>query len=202
MFSSWLRLRGGHRAQPKVAKAMAGEAALRDVPKAKAGRAVSGPSGSQAMEGISDRGSSARSRGAERSRSRLVARRGSLRNGGRRAGRPATSCQRSCTGSHRTRRKTPNGVLELQAEVGACRESTLPIGRFRETRISPLAPARARVPVFENVDCTASVRRILVVLTRSSGRLRTTQPEISTGAALTSGRGGMRVKRVRESFSG
>jgi len=101
MFSSWLRLRGGHRAQPKVAKAMAGETALRDVPKAQADRGVLGPSGPRAMEGISDRGSSARSRGAGRSRSRLVARRGSLRNGGRRAGRPATSCQRSCTGSHR-----------------------------------------------------------------------------------------------------
>jgi hypothetical protein len=34
MLSSWLRLRGMHRAQPKVAKAMAGEATLREVPKA------------------------------------------------------------------------------------------------------------------------------------------------------------------------
>jgi hypothetical protein len=95
---SWLRLRGGHRAQPKVAKAMAGEATLREVPKAQADRGFSGPSGPRAMEGISDRGSSARSRGVEWSRSRLVARRGSLRNGGRRAGRPATRCQRSRTG--------------------------------------------------------------------------------------------------------
>jgi len=90
----------------------------------------------------------------------------------------------------------------VRAEVGACRENALPIGRFRETRVSPLAPARARVPVFENVDCTASVRRILVDLTCSSGRVRTTQPEISTEAALTRGRGQKRVKRVRESFSG
>jgi hypothetical protein len=46
------------------------------------------------MEGISDRGSSGCSRSAARKRSRLVARRGSLRNGGRRAGRPVTRCQR------------------------------------------------------------------------------------------------------------
>jgi hypothetical protein len=96
--SSWLRLREGHRAQPKVAKAMAGETTLREVPKAQAGRGFLGPSGSRATEGISDRGSSARSRGALWRRSRLVARRGSLRNGGRRAGRPATRCQRPCTG--------------------------------------------------------------------------------------------------------
>lgn len=71
--------------------------------------------------------------------------------------------------SHRHRKKTPNGASELRAEVGACRENTLPIGRFRETGVSPLAAARARVSVFENVDCTASARRILAVLTALRG---------------------------------
>jgi hypothetical protein len=64
IFSSWLRLRGGHRAQPKVAQAMAGEAALRRVPKAQAVRGLFRPSGSLAMEGISDCESSGRSRGS------------------------------------------------------------------------------------------------------------------------------------------
>jgi hypothetical protein len=57
----------------------------------------------------------------------------------------------------------------VRAEAGACRENTLPIGRFRETRVSPLAAATVRVPVFENVDCMASVRRILAVLTALRG---------------------------------
>jgi hypothetical protein len=104
--------------------------------------------------------------------------------------------------SHRNRKKTPNGARQLQAEVGACRENTLPVGRLRETRVSLLAPASVRVPVFENVDCTASVRRILAVLTRSSGQVRMAQPEIQIEVALTSYRGRTRVKRVRESFSG
>lgn len=115
MFSSWLRLRGGHRAQPKVAKVMAGEATLRKVLRAQAGRGFSGPSGSRATEGISDRGSSTRSRGVEWRRSRLVARRGSLRNGGRRAGRPATRCQRSCT------RRTEIGRKHRTVRAGAGR---------------------------------------------------------------------------------
>jgi hypothetical protein len=39
-FCSWLRLRTGRRAQPKVAQAMAGEMTLREVPKAQAGRVL------------------------------------------------------------------------------------------------------------------------------------------------------------------
>jgi hypothetical protein len=98
IFSSWLRLRGGHRAQPKVAEAMAGEAALRRVSKA---QAVRGPFRAFGLPGYG-RYLGLRKLGPFTrlgwKQSRLVARRGSLRNGGRRAGRPATSCQRSYIG--------------------------------------------------------------------------------------------------------
>lgn len=95
-FSSWLRLRGGHRAQPKVAQAMAGEAALRRVSKAQAVRRLFrafGLPGNGRYLGLRKLEPFTRLAWKQ---SRLVARRGSLRNGGRRAGRPATSCQRSC----------------------------------------------------------------------------------------------------------
>lgn len=98
IFSSWLRLRGGHRAQPKVAQAMAGEAALRRVSKAQAVRGLFrafGLPGNGRYLGLRKHGPFTR---LAWNQSRLVARRGSLRNGGRRAGRPATSCQRSCIG--------------------------------------------------------------------------------------------------------
>lgn len=80
-------------AQPKVAQAIAGETASSAAPRAKAVRGRKEPSGSLAAEGMSGRESSGRSRGA--GGSDLDWSLGAVpSNGGHRAGRPVTRCQR------------------------------------------------------------------------------------------------------------
>jgi hypothetical protein len=138
--SSWLRLRRARRAQPKTTQVAAGETTFRAVPQAKAVGYREGPSGSLTMEGVSDRESPSRFTRRGWQRSRLVARRGSLRFGGLRAGRPVTGCQRPRTRRAGTGRERRTAQASLQAEVGARRESAPPIGRVGETRSSPIVP--------------------------------------------------------------
>lgn len=82
-----------------------------------------------------------------------------------------------------------------RAEAGACRESALPVGRRGNSLARP--SRERRVPVSENVDCTASVRRIFAAPPLPSGAPGRLSPNPGRGIRDES-RGGVRVKRVRE----
>jgi hypothetical protein len=155
--SSWLRLRRRRRAQPKLASATAGERTLSAVPRRKPIGAAKGLRAPRAVHAARCGNDLGWSLGAVPSETEGIARSGRRRD--------ARGLVPAVPEVGRERRTVRSG---LRAEVGARRESAPPVGQAGATR-----PARQyrerRVPVCENVDCTASVRRIFAAPPLPSG---------------------------------